>query len=72
MNAATDVYNKMVWEFLEKIKPGKTYSVDKLAKPENREQFVAAVKFYMDTWPWQGWITFNRDYSKFYKMHPVA
>ncbi len=71
MNATTAAYNKKVWDFLEKIKPGKTYSVAKLAKPENRKQFIAAVKLYMDTWPWQGHISFNHDYSKFYKMHPV-
>lgn len=71
MNAATTAYNKKVWDFLEKIKPGKTYSVAKLSKPETREQFVEAIEEYMRTWPWQGHITFNHDYSKFYKIEPI-
>ena len=71
MNAATIAYKKQVWDFLKKIKPGKTYTVAKLSKPENREQFVEAIKEYMRTWPWQGHISFNHNYSKFYKMDKI-
>ena len=71
MKSIKDEYKKQVWEFLEKIKPGKTYTVSKLVKSKNREQFVEEIKAYMRAWPWQGHISFNHDYSKFYKMHPV-
>ena len=71
MKSLQDEYRKQVWEFLEKIKPGKTYTVSKLVKSKNRVRFVEEIKAYMRTWPWQGYISFNHDYSKFYKMHPV-
>jgi hypothetical protein len=44
--------------------------VDNLCKPENRETFIEAIKEYMESFPWQGYVTFNHDYSKFYRMHP--
>ena len=71
MNAATVEYKRKVWEFLETMKPDVTYTIARIAKPENREAFVAAVKEYMDMWPWQGWLSFNADYSKLYKIHPI-
>lgn len=71
MNLVMDEYTKKVWLFLDKIEPGRKYSVDKLATPENREKFVAAIKLYMDSLPYQGSITFNTDYSKFYRMSPL-
>jgi len=63
-------YKREVWQFLEKINPGKNYTVDNLCKPETREAFVEAIKEYMRSLPWQGYVTFNNDYSKFYRMHP--
>lgn len=71
MNSPTIEYKREVWKFLEEIKPDVTYSVSKLAKPANRSLFIAAVKEYMDALPWQGWLNFNADYSKFYKIHPI-
>jgi hypothetical protein len=71
MNSATIEYNRKVWEFLETMKPDVTYSVSKLAKPENQGAFITAVKEYMDTRPWQGWLSFNKDYTKIYKTHPI-
>ena len=65
-------YKRDVWQFLEKIKPGKNYTVDNLCKRENQKDFVEAIKEYMESFPWQGYITFNHDYSKFYRMHPPA
>ena len=71
MNTASDEYKKQVWEFLEGIKPGQMYTVAKLAKPENHEAFIGAIKEYMESFPWQGFITFNHNYTKFYKMTPL-
>jgi len=65
-------YKQKVWEFLEKIEPGRTYSVSKLAKPENRQAFIEAIKEYMRGLPYQGWLSFNHDYSKLYKSHPAV
>jgi hypothetical protein len=65
-------YKKEIWQFLEKIEPGKNYTVDNLCKQENKEAFIAAIKEYMDSLPWQGYVTFNNDYSKFYRMYPAV
>jgi hypothetical protein len=43
----------------------------KLAKPENREAFVAAIKEYMASLPYNGWIFFNSDFTKFYRTAAV-
>lgn len=71
MNSISLAYKKEVWQFLERIEPGRMYSVSKLAKPENREAFIDAIKEYMASLPWDGWISFNHDYSKFYKSAPA-
>lgn len=71
MNKVTIEYKRKVWQFLEEMKPDNTYTVAKLSKPENRKAFIAAVKEYMDSLPWQGWLNFNADYSKLYKIHPI-
>jgi len=63
-------YKREIWQFLERIEPEKYYTVDNLCKPENRDNFNEAIKEYMESLPWQGYITFNHDYSKFYRMHP--
>jgi hypothetical protein len=65
-------YKRDVWQFLEKIEPGKNFTVDNLCKRENQKDFVEAIKEYMESFPWQGYVTFNHDYSKFYRMHPPA
>jgi hypothetical protein len=70
MNTNSLEYKREVWQFLEKIEPGKNYTVDNICKPENREVFIEAIKEYMESFPWQGYVTFNHDYSKFYRMHP--
>lgn len=72
MNPATIEYKRKVWQFLETMKPEVSYTVEKLSKPETRNNFIAAVKEYMEAMPWQGWISFNADYSKLYKIHPIT
>jgi len=71
MNSTTLEYKKKVWMFLERTKPGQRFTIEKLVKPENREAFMDAVKEYMSSLPYQGWISFNSDYTKFYKTSPI-
>lgn len=71
MNTLTIEYKRKVWQFLEKMKPGEVHIIDKIAKSETRQDFIAAVKDYMDSQPWQGWLNFNADYSKIYKVHEI-
>ena len=63
-------YKREVWQFLERIEPEKYYTVDNLCKPGNKDDFIHAIKEYMESLPWQGYVTFNHDYSKFYRMYP--
>jgi len=71
MNSTTLEYRQKVWRFLEKTKPGERYTVAKLAKPENREAFMEAIKEYMASLPYNGWISFNSDFTKFYRTEAV-
>lgn len=71
MNAISLEYKQKVWRFLEKIEPDKMYTVAKLTDPATRGNFIAAVKEYMDSLPYGGWISFNSDYTKFYRSAAV-
>jgi hypothetical protein len=66
-----EAYKNKVWEFLEAMEPDQCHSVVHIAKPENRALFLQSVKDYMDATPWQGWLSFNKEYTKFYKIHPI-
>lgn len=71
MNPATIEYREKVWRFLDKMQPGDRYQVKSLC-PENRQElFVEEVKNYMRRLPYNGWISFNHDFSEFYKSPPV-
>jgi hypothetical protein len=72
MNEKEEAYKLKVWEFLDSIEPDATYVVANMCKPENRELFVQSIKDYMDALPWQGWLSFNKDYTKFYKVWPIT
>ena len=64
-------YKSRVWQFLDEMQPGDVYRIDKVCKEETRDVFIEATKDYMDTHPWQGWLSFNKDYTKIYKTHPI-
>jgi hypothetical protein len=72
MNPVTIEYKEKVWQFLDTMKPDEAIVIAQKAKPETREDFITAVKEYMDKKPWQGWLSFNKDYSKIYKIHPIT
>ncbi len=63
------LYQKQVFQFLEQLKPGTRLKVSRQCKIENRKLFIACIKEYMDSFPYQGFITFNKDYSEFYKSY---
>jgi hypothetical protein len=63
-------YKRKVWDFLENMEVGKMYTIDKICRPENRDGFIEAIKEFMRSFPWNGNVTFNRDYTKIYRTHP--
>lgn len=65
-------YENKVCEFLEKMPANSRYRVDQLAAAETRENFIAAAKLYMDSFPFQGYITFNHDYTEIYKTNSIT
>ncbi len=71
MITSTIEYKRKVWDLLERMKPHERYKVARLALPENREMFVEYVREYMRSFPYQGWISFNFDFSEFYKSTRV-
>ena len=73
MDNSLEIYKAKVWEFLDSMQAGDAYLIEKLCISDNREMFVRCVKSYMDTkTPFQGYITFNRDYSKIYKTNEIT
>ena len=62
-----DKYIDRVYGFIKSMKPGHVLILDKIVKPERRDLFISIVKMYMDATPWQGGLTFTRDYSKLKK-----
>ena len=63
-------YKRKVWDFLENMEPEKKYTIDNLCESGNRKSFIEAIKEYMGALPWNGYVTFNHDYSKIYRMYP--
>lgn len=73
MSDNSQSYQSKVSEFLDTIEPGAFIEVDKICIPENKIRFVEAIKFYMRSkYPFQGYISFTKDYSKFYKTNPIT
>ena len=73
MDNSFEIYKAKVWQFLDSMQANDAYFIEKLCIPDNREMFVCCVKSYMDTkTPFQGYITFNRDYSKIYKTNEIT
>lgn len=69
MNTSTEAYNKKVWAFLNKMKPGQRHKVNELCEAANKEKFIAAIKAWMYPLPYQGGLSFNADFSEFYMVH---
>lgn len=72
MDNSYQIYKTKVWDFLDSMQAGDAYLIEKLATPETREKFVICIKSYMDAKKWQGWLCFNRDYSKIYKTDEIT
>jgi len=73
MDNEYQIYKTKVWDFLDSMQAGDAYLIEKLATPDTQKKFVICVKSYMDTkTPFQGYITFNRDYSKIYKTDEIT
>lgn len=74
MKTLADDYRKRVWRFISRMKPEAKYTVNVLYVefyPVDKQRFIAEIKAYMDAFRWQGWITFNHDYSKIYRINPL-
>jgi hypothetical protein len=63
-----DAYTNSVLDFLDQAEPGKSFTIEKLCKKENREQFIAAVKLYIRSYDYGGGVEFNSTYTKIRKM----
>ena len=69
MNSITDEYTQQVFDFIEKMPFDKIYTVDRICKAETRDKFIAAVKLYIDTWPYGGGVAFiTETYERFRKV----
>lgn len=66
------IYKEKVWEFLDTMEVCVYYEISGLCIPENKNKFIACIKSYMDAKTWQGWLSFNRDYTRIYKIHEIT
>lgn len=64
-------YRKKVWDYLRAMNPDSAVEISSVCTTETREQFIECIKMYMDCTPWQGWLSFNANYTKIYKVHPI-
>ena len=71
MDNPEQIYKDKVWEFLDTMNVDTGYLIDNLCVPENKSKFILCIKQYMDSKYFQGWISFNKDYSKIYKIEPI-
>lgn len=73
MDKINENYRSEVWQFLDNLEPEIYYKISSLCVPENKHKFIRCIKSYMDVKiPFQGYITFNKDYSVLYKTHPIT
>lgn len=68
--ALTD-YERKVCKFLDEMAPGTRYHIKEIATAKTREIFIAATKRFMDSFPFQGYVTFNHDYTEIYKTSSI-
>jgi hypothetical protein len=71
MSVAVTEYKQKVWLYLDRMKPGQRFKIEDLSKDETRDQFVEAIKEFMDSFPYQAQLSFNHDYTEVYKMTPI-
>jgi hypothetical protein len=62
-----DEYIQKVNRLLEGMKPGDVLIIEKITKSETREQFIAAVKKYMDKHEWQDGLSFSSAFTELKK-----
>ncbi len=72
MSTATIEYKQKVWQFLDKMKPGERKKVSTICEAENTEAFINSIKEWMDGKPFQGYVSFNKDYTSFYKTDIIT
>ncbi len=73
MNNEYKIYKQNVWQFLDNMPHGDCYLIENIAIPENRDKFILCVKLYMDVkTPFQGYVTFNSNYTKIYKTDEIT
>jgi hypothetical protein len=72
MKAATIEYKQKVWQFLDKMKPGDRKKISMICEPDNTDRFMASIKEWMHGKPFQGYISFNKDYTEFYKTDEIT
>lgn len=63
-----DAYTRSVFDFLNSTQPGQSFLIEKLTKTQTREQFIQAVKLYIQSYDYGGGIEFTNDYTKIRRM----
>ena len=73
MDNSYQIYKQNVWEFLDNMNVADSYMIDNICTENTKEKFIACVKSYMDVkTPFQGYICFDKNYSKIYKTSEIT
>jgi len=63
-----DKYTETVFEFLDQAQPDQTFMIENITKVATRDQFIEAVKLYIQYYPYGGGVEFNKDYTRIRKF----
>jgi hypothetical protein len=73
MDNSEQIYKEKVWQFLDNMEANDNYLIENICIPETRNRFISEIKSYMDVkTPFQGYICFNKDYSRIYKTSEIT
>jgi hypothetical protein len=63
-----EAYKLKVNKLLEGMKPGDKLQIEKITKPETRDQFIKVVKEFMDDHEWQDGLSFGKAFTELRKQ----
>lgn len=66
-----DDYTKSVFDYIDKLPVGRIITVDHICKEETKDQFIAAVKHYMDSFEYQGGVSFITEKLERFRKMPI-
>jgi hypothetical protein len=61
-------YQNKVIKFLESMKPGQSFTLEKIVRKDNMQAFISIVSMYMDSEPFSDGLEFTEGYKQLRKV----